>query len=226
MSTTLNQLIYDLKNIVRGGLQSDDEIISDEQVAFWIKNTRAQLIKQQLDKKKDLSQSFYQTLCTEVEAVDASACCNIDVDCTIVKSKVKIPRLIDDNSTIVKPVDITSKPYSIIPFSRVPWVGTNKFTKNVKRVFFLEDYLYIMNDDLVEKISIHGVFEDPQSTESFLDCDNKQCFSYDNPYPISSAMIEIMKEMIIKNNFRIALAAPTDAAGDAKHTVQPTTEQQ
>jgi hypothetical protein len=82
-----------------------------------------------------------------------------------------------------------------------------------------------MNDDLVKKISIHGVFEDPQETENYLDCSNKPCFDYDQPYPISSAMIEIMKDMILKSNFKIITNAMTDSSGDGEHNLKQNIEQ-
>jgi len=33
---TIQEIIYDVKNIVRGGVQSDDEMISDRQIEFQI----------------------------------------------------------------------------------------------------------------------------------------------------------------------------------------------
>jgi len=33
----MKEIVYDIKNIIRGGAQSDDEIISDRQVEFQVK---------------------------------------------------------------------------------------------------------------------------------------------------------------------------------------------
>ena len=46
---TLNEIVYDLRNMTRGGLLSDDEIMSHDQFKFWVHNTRAMLIRRDID---------------------------------------------------------------------------------------------------------------------------------------------------------------------------------
>ena len=52
---TIKEIVYDIKNIVRGGLQSDDEMISDRQIEFQINSIRAQLIRQDINKRRSIS---------------------------------------------------------------------------------------------------------------------------------------------------------------------------
>jgi hypothetical protein len=48
---TLNQLIYDLLEIVRPNL-SDDDNFDKRQIAFWIKNQRALWLRNELNKNR------------------------------------------------------------------------------------------------------------------------------------------------------------------------------
>ena len=73
----------------------------------------------------------------------------------------------------------------------------------------------------LDKISIDGVFEDPSELSNFSTCSGQPCYSEDDEYPISAWMIEPLKELINKNNFRIAIAAPTDKQGDGNHDLSP-----
>ena len=67
---TIKEIVYDLKNIIRGGLQSDDEMISDRQIEFQVDSLRAQYIRQDINKRRSISDNIKQIIhCLEVEAV-------------------------------------------------------------------------------------------------------------------------------------------------------------
>jgi hypothetical protein len=53
---TKRKLTYDILNIIRGGKQSDDENISHRQIGFWVDNTRALLIRRDLEKNRSINQ--------------------------------------------------------------------------------------------------------------------------------------------------------------------------
>jgi hypothetical protein len=225
---TLNQLTYDLINIVRGGKVSDDEAINKRQVEFWIHNTRAQLIRQDLMKKRSISSNIVQTLgCVEVEEVDLSSCCNITIGCPAVRTKKQIPNPIEldakDLITRVGPLDITAPAYNLIPFQRVPWVGNEPYTKHLKKAFWYDGYIYLIGDgvDMLKMINIQGVFADPTEVKGFWNCNNNSnCYTDDSAYPISQHMIETMKQMILQTDFKIAMQTPTDQQGDGKHGLE------
>ena len=48
---TQRELIYTVKSIIRAGLITDDDKISDRQVAFLIDGARATLLRQQINKQ-------------------------------------------------------------------------------------------------------------------------------------------------------------------------------
>ena len=83
---TLNEISYDLLSIVRPQL-SDDTDIEIRQIKFWIRNQRALWIRNELNRKRSIDEDIIQTLCADIEEVDASDCCGIDLDCDILRTK-------------------------------------------------------------------------------------------------------------------------------------------
>jgi len=232
MATTLSQLAYNLLNMARGGVLSDDENISYRQVQFWVRNTRAILIRQDIQKGRTISGNIIQMLpCVDVITVDASTCpCNVPVGCSILRTKNRIPKPIEtdmrDLITKVSSIEMNARSFSIINMFRAPWTGYNKYAKSNPKAFYFDGYIWIINSNPIEKITIYGVFEDPMELANYTDCSNQPCFSDDSAYPISSWMIPIMEKMIIEGNFKIILNATTDNEGDAKSETETTVNKQ
>ena len=64
---TIKEIVYDIKNLMRGGMQSDDELISDRQIEFQINTLRAQFIRQDINKRRSISDNIKQLIhCLEV----------------------------------------------------------------------------------------------------------------------------------------------------------------
>lgn len=230
---TLNQLVYDLLNTARGGLLSDDESISTKQVAFWIRNTRAKLIRQDINKGRSVNPDLVQTLgCVPVEFVDASECGCTLIGCNVLRTVNPIPKTIELYSknliTRVGSIDTIQKPYSIISYFRVPFLGSDKFTKKLIRSVLHNGYIYLIQNDKLPKlkfINIQGVFEDPTEAAVFTHCSGDACYTDDSNYPIASWMIEDLKSMIVNADFKLILNSLTDNKGDGKSDLQPNNAQ-
>jgi len=212
---TLNEIAFDLLTIVKPQL-SDDNDIELKQIKFWINNQRALWIRNELNKQRTIDPSLIQTLCAELETVDASDCCGIDLDCDILRTKKKIPKTIELHSkegiTRVGPVNKKGKPFSYIDYARVPWVSNGRF--NLKSIvsFLHDDYIFVYTKDTrynkMCNISIRGIFEDPTTIGEFNDCDsNTPCYTDNDPYPIKTWMLPALKEAILKSNLLIATRA-------------------
>ena len=92
---TIKELVYDIKNIVRGGMQSDDEIISDRQVEFQINTLRAQYIRQDLNKRRSISENIKQVIhCLDLERVSSNTC-GLPSDVKVLRSIKQIPNAIE-----------------------------------------------------------------------------------------------------------------------------------
>ncbi len=71
---TLNEISYDLLETVRGTTRlSDDDSLSLELLQYWVINSRAKLIRDDLNKGRSLSENIVQTIpCIDVIEVSAS----------------------------------------------------------------------------------------------------------------------------------------------------------
>ena len=223
---TLNEIAFDIGNLLRGGIRSDDDLVDIRQIKYWIHTTRATLIHQRLAKNAMLSDATWQTIpCAELEFVSASLCCNLDDDCIVARTKLDIPDGIHNKFAVYYPT-FKGSSISIISYNRVRWVGNNKYTKDMKRAFFYNNKMYILNPDPAMKyISIEGIFEDPTKLEIFdLNCDSSTstspCYTDDLPYPMPNEMINTMKRMIIDTEFRFSSRALIDSTNDASGNLE------
>jgi hypothetical protein len=215
---TYNEIIYNLKNLYRGGLTSDDDTISNRQIMFIFNYYRAKLIREDLNKGRTIDRSIIQNLgCVPVECVDASECCDIiDSGTTIVRTVDPIPEFVelyDKNLlTFVGTVD-KLKSFQITSEAQVRWSRYNKYTGKTTKAFMRDNgnYLYIVNAPKgIELINIQGVFENPEEAEKFNHCDGTPCFDKDNEYPISSHMLPIINELIMTKELKGLVTTPTD----------------
>ncbi len=230
---TLDQLSYNLLNKARGGLLSDDESINLKQVKFWIHNTRALLIRQDIQKGRSISGNIIQGIhCLGVEQVDASLCpCIISTGCIVLRTKKRIPKPIEidtkDLIISVKPIKINSRSFTLINLARAPWIGFNKYSKNNPKAFYYDGYIWIlMSDNPIEKINVFGVWEDPTALKEFVNCSNEPCYSDNQEYPLSNWMIKSMDQLITEQDFRMILQTNIDEKGNAKPDVSPMTNKE
>lgn len=214
--STLRELSFDLLNILRAGRAGDVEAISLQQIQFWIKTTRATLIRQELNKGKTISENIISHIYNQkVIPVDISDCpVNLPIGCYIVRTENRMPRFLEINDrdmlTSIQPNNIQSQNYTIIPRARLSYLGFNKFNKNMPFAFLRDGYIFLINDQHTEYITIEGVLEDVEDLAGYNNCvTGESCYDDESRYPISEYMWDIMKQMIMKTNFSI-LNNPTD----------------
>ena len=221
---TLNELVYDIEEIVNHNYISDDVSLSKRQIAFWINSQRALLIRQELNKGRALDPAITQSLnCVELEVVSASDCCIDNSDCMILRTVNTIPKPISTYSrqgiTRVGPVNIMSKPYLLVPQAQALYSGNGRFNSEQRFAFYKDGYIYIKLNTLtvsvLKRISITGIFDNPEDVSKFNDCDGNPCFSWDDEYPMSAWMIDYVKDNILKLDISILKQLPTDRSNDS-----------
>ena len=224
---TLNEIGYDLLSIVRPQL-SDDTDIDLRQIKFWVKNQRALWLRNEINKSRQIDSDVLQTVCADLECVDASDCCDIDLSCPILRTTKLIPKTIElhhkEAITRVGPVNKKLKPFSYIDYSRLSWIDGARFTSKLVFSFLHDGYLYVYSNNPayanMKAITFRGVFEDPEIVAEFKDCiTNQPCYSDDDEFPMKSWMIPAMKESILKSNLMIKAQADiqqVDGSNNAK----------
>tara|TARA_R100000773_G_scaffold43945_1_gene43523 strand:- start:35 stop:730 length:696 start_codon:yes stop_codon:yes gene_type:complete len=228
---TIKEIVYDIKNLIRGGMQSDDEIISDRQIEFQINSLRAQFIRQDINKRRSISDNIKQVIhCLDVEAVSGSTC-GLPADLKIMRSKQQIPNPIEtshsDLITGIGPTGILSVNFHMVPYNRAPWIGTNKYTKRMTFAFLLDNFVYVTGPEAkyLDKIKAEGVFQNPREISNFIDVNGNLSYDPDNhDYPLSTSMLDLIKTNMLAQNMKPFIETLTDNSNNAKSDFQPNTQ--
>ena len=224
----LKEIVYDIKNIIRGGVQSDDDIISNRQIEFQVHSLRAQFIRQDINKRRSISDNIKQIIsCLEVEPVHGSTC-GLSNDIMIVRSKEKVPSSIETAHqnliTAIGPTGILAVNFHMIPYNRAPWAGNNRYTKNMTFAFLLDSFVYVIGPgaEMLEQIKVEGVWQDPTNISNYTNKDGDSCYDVDiHEYPLSTSMLDLIKQSMLNQNMKPMVDMPTDNSNNAKSDVQP-----
>lgn len=218
--TTLRKEVYKLRNTYR--LISDDSGVSDRLLAGYIHEMRAKLMKELLNKDGSLPQVFVQHICLQFERTSAVECCDLDIDsdCYFMKSTKPIPHTLEGigNSGIlsIKALD-GSQDYSFIDYRRVNTSKYNKFTGNRVKVFRKSDYLYLMNTNEIQYLTVGAIFTNPEDASLFsCGSSGNVCFNWDSNYPITEDMAKTVVDMVLKERLGIMYKIPEDVNNDTK----------
>lgn len=214
---TLNEIAYNILNLVRGGRSSNNDHISLSQIKFNVKYYRAMLIRRDFTRNGIITRHLEQDLgCIELQKVDASKCCNLPVDCAVYRSKVKIPRTVrfSFKDAITHVGDVTG--LGTIPMVEphmVEFLPYDKYTKSQKKAYMIEDYLYVYNADGLKFVNVRGVFEDPEEVALF-DCDGSDCYDDDSEFPIPMDMVQIITSGLMSGELMLLSSSINDTTND------------
>ena len=214
---TLNEIAYNILNLVRGGRSSNNDHISLSQIKFNVKYYRAMLIRRDFTRNGIITRHLEQDLgCLELQKVDASKCCNLPVDCAVYRTKKKIPRTVrfSFKDAITHVGDVTG--LGTIPMVEphmVEFLPYDKYTKSQKKAYMIEDYLYVYNADGLKFVNVRGVFEDPEEVALF-DCDGSDCYDDDSEFPIPMDMVQIITSGLMSGELMLLSSSVNDTTND------------
>lgn len=220
MAETLSKLIKDVQIEASSGPVSDDFRIPDRLVEEWINQVRAELIYQSLEKRKDINEVWVQTInCLELEPVDEAECCDIEIGCTILKSIRRLPNTIECKSSnmIIGVTGLDNTPITETNRFKRRYKRFNRYTGRNKGWFLKDNYLYVINDKILQFVNVHGIFDDPRELATFKNCSGQSCFSFDSNYPISSKMARTIVDIIIQTKVKQLMSFPQDLTNDSEN---------
>lgn len=225
---TLNQIVYDILEIIRGNQISDDSDIDERQIEFQINTQRALIIREMIKNGGRINEQLIQPLgCLELEEADAADCCEITSDCSLIRTKLEMPRFLEIDGSLsimsVQPVIKLSKPFSFIPYEQAIYAGEGKYNKDMIFVFLYNKRFYIKSNDpaklLLNWLSVRPVLENPTEASNFSNCGGTDpCYTHDSEYPIDAWMIPIIKERVIKQ-LAPSLNVAKDTSNDSKDNI-------
>lgn len=225
---TMNELVYQIWEKLRPNLSSDDDI-DNRLIKAEIHNKRARFLRNELNRNRTVDPFIVQDLgCVEMQIVDRAECCDITIDCSILRSVQKIPSTIElhsDTMLWVNPVDRLEKPFSLVDYQAAKFIGGHRFTSRQIYAFILNNYLYLISEDdshsQITHVSIRGVFENPEEAAVFVNCsDGSSCFTGDSEYPLKSWMADAVQTEVY-NTLLSKIKLPVDTSNDSKGNPKP-----
>ena len=205
---TLNTIAYDYLTSLKQ--LHDDTEFDIRQIKFWIKNSRAVWVKNELNKPNStVSTRFRQNLgCTPMQWAEASACgltSDYKLKRTVLKIPVTVETKFEPTFTRIGPSMIADAAFTFVVYERLPFVGSRRFNLNTVFAFSYDDYIWLackgntLAYNMTDFISIQGVFADPTQCAAFTKCDNTPVYTDDTEYPITAYLIAYMKDILLQS---------------------------
>ena len=214
---TLDEIAYNILNLVRGGRTNTGEHISLSQLKFNIKYYRAMLIRRDYARNGNITRHLEQDLnCIELEKVNASKCCSLPISSDVYKSKLPIPKTVRLNFTdaITNVADVTGiETIPLVDPTHVQFLPYDKYVKNAKRAYMIEDYLYIYNPSGLQFVNVRGIFENPEDLKSYK-CENGDCYNSSDNYPIPMDMVQTITQGIASTELQLLAGTMSDTTND------------
>ena len=224
---TLNEIAYNILNLVRGGRSSNNDHISLAQIKFNVQYYRAMFIRRDFTRNGVITRGLEQDLgCLELEKVDASKCCSLPVECAVYKTIKKIPKTVrfSFRDAITHVSDVTGiGTIPVVESHTVQWLPYDKYTKDKYKAYMIEDYMYVYNANGLGFINVRGVFEDPQDVAVFDECDGVDgCYNDSiHQFPISLDMLSLINQGLLSSELSLLSSTSSDTENDRMQDVKP-----
>jgi len=201
--STLNQLIYNVRNVPDVGIANRAKAISDRQIAYWIKYHRSSLINEDLELNPVIDASWEQDFgCLDLVTVDKADCSKYKWGVDV--KKVVIPQLIKvsinrkygiiPSLTFVGLIDkVTRIPIDLHGYGELDEFVMHSPKKGIYALLIgntiyihgIEKGYDIVNEDELCAINVRGLADDP----TCIDCCGSDgivsCFDWDKDcYPL------------------------------------------
>lgn len=207
---TLNTIIDDILLELRNSSVAESEHISRIQIEQWIANYRAVLIKQDIDKGRNINPMYIQTMpCIHLDKVDTVAG-KIEY-----KSNIELPKLIDFHfrTGLVYVKDMYGNLIQLGHETKMKYQRYRKYTCGDYIAYIKNNRLYIEgSDNQLEWVEIGIIAENP--------ADLNECFDPDSEYPVPAHMIPVIKDMIFSKELNIMHQMPSDETNNSRDDMQ------
>lgn len=213
---TLNTIIDDILLELRNSSVAESEHISRIQIEQWIANYRALLIKQDIDKGRDINPMYVQTIpCIHL---DRNECISGHFEYI---SNIELPKLIDFHfrTGLVSVKDMFGNVIQLGHESKMKLQKYRKYTCKDYIAYLKNNHIYVEGgNNQLEYIQADVILENP--------ADASECFDPDQPYPAPAHMIPTIKDMIFSKELNIMPKMPTDTTNDSRDDMQNIYKQQ
>lgn len=216
---TKREIIYTI--FEKLNIHSDDTKLSEELISSLIDTKRAMLLKQQYAKNAwHMPIEIKQELCLNVSLVDKVS----GYSCAgqILSTSSPLPRSIKikgkEGPLIVRKADSSEIAINIVPIERLPFLFENRFTQHLTYCAVdMDGKLLLISKDnklrFLKSIRVSDIYEQPDDAHA-LACDTPNVEPWDLHYPVESAMVDTIVDLVTKELTR-SLGIPADNVNDA-----------
>jgi len=197
---TLNEIAYNIKNIISGGVASDDSDVSTRQIKFMIHYHRANLLMQYTDNGRKNSNSSFQV---DVITPNANGATYKDVLGFNENRAIRSIAYKEDSGVESEYVNLP-----IVQHHDRTFVNHSRFIKkNTSKIATLSDRkLYVWEGDSIVSngtIEINAVFSNPTEVSSYDTDDTTQ-------YPIPEELITVLVKQVLSQEFNVLMSVPSN----------------
>lgn len=200
MQVSLNELASYLSD----RLGQPFNIPLQEEIKLVLNYKRADWLQKIVDKHPEQRKYFLKYFSVDLESVDRAEC-PVDIDCTVLRTTVKIPLPLRTSYGLFDYVGDPDKTdgYTYTTPDQLIWIlNYSKYTKDRPRYFYSNGYVYVYNENDLEYLGIGGIFPDQRQLSPFK-CDDVPCYTDDDQYEIPADILNTMIQDILKNELRI-----------------------
>ena len=190
---TLNEIAYNIKNIVEGGVGSDDSNLSLRQVKYLIHSKRAELLLKYTDNGRKTSEAFYQVdiLNVNLLGADYKPYLGFNNNKAIRSVVYKESSDLDEVMELLPVVQNHDRMF--VQQSRFIKKSTKKYASlSDGKIFVFEDDS-ILEDGILE---FKAIFSDPTTVSSYVSDDETQ-------YPMSQELLSILTQEVVSKEISL-----------------------
>jgi hypothetical protein len=221
---TYREIVYAVLDLLKE--TSNDAFYTEEHILFFACNLRTYLLERKYRKSRnaafqEMSSENTQQICLDLEKADL-----LPFGCSglWLRSVQEIPDTLNAGSPNIYPVNqMLGSTLTLIPAERMPYVGYNKWLKNIIYAAIGDDnHLYMTGNNpqfmYLKKARMNAVFANPEEA-SKLACDNNGealgCEILDQEFPLEAALVPFCIEMIVQE-----IAGPRYAPEDKENNAK------
>lgn len=173
------------------------------QAKLLAKTIRSRESRRSLERARH-DRQLLQRIQVELIKVDKADSCFIDIGCTIRRTKNKVPKPIrwkTDAPFIYVGQLVGNNSFTYTDLEELRYAAKNKFTSKVGRYYYINDYIYVVNQDKLKWIDIHSQFDDPDQIINL--CDNNACYNDDMEFPVTNDILHVIIREILTVEFKM-----------------------
>ena len=221
---TYGEIVYAVLDLLK--VHSDDSYFTEEHILFLAGKIRALLLERKYRNARNMAYSEMSDENTQQICLNLEPTSLLPNGCEgmWLRSIEEIPDTFSSYEPRLSAIsDVLHSMVNYIPIERMPYVGYNKWLKNIiYAAKSADDHLYLTSNNpqfiYLKQVKMQGVFSDPEKAAE-LSCegngdDDGACDVMDKHFPLEDALVPSCIEMILQELIR-PVYAPQDKYNDA-----------